>query len=139
MTGLSELWPGGPRFSEPGGAFPLGTDSVLLADFTNSSGAKKALDLGCGAGVLSVLLLARSPGLSMDGIEIQPEAAELCRKNLNANGWDSSGIVTGDLRDHRKYFRSGAYDLALCNPPYFPAGGGRPAADPARANARSET
>lgn len=138
MTGSSELWPGGPYFSQPSGVFPLGTDSVLLADFASHKGVKKAFDLGCGAGVLSVLLLARSPGLSMHGIEIRPEAAALCRENLKANGWDSAGIVTGDLRDHRKYFKAGAYDLIVSNPPYFPEGS-RSSADPVRANARSET
>lgn len=139
MTDFPRLWPGGPRYYQAGAAFPLGTDSVLLADFVNIAGVKKAFDLGCGAGALSVLLMARSPGLSLDAIELLPEAAELCRQNLAANGWDGSGVTTGDLRDHRRLFKAGAYDLVLCNPPYFPAGGGRMAADPARADARSET
>ncbi|HBD86544.1 MAG TPA: methyltransferase [Clostridiales bacterium] len=139
MIEFSELWAGGPRFSQEGGAFPMSSDSVLLADFAGLSGVRRACDLGCGAGVLSVLILARSPGISLAGIEIQPEAAALCRKNLAANGWDASKILTGDLRDHRKLFGAGAFDLVVCNPPYFPAGSGDMPADPALAAARSET
>ena len=56
-----ELWPGGPRFQQAPGAFRLGTDSVLLAHFSNVSRAKRILDLGCGAGVLTVLLAEKAP------------------------------------------------------------------------------
>jgi tRNA1Val (adenine37-N6)-methyltransferase len=139
MTEFTELWPGGPRFLQADGTFPLGTDSVLLADFANTAGVKKACDLGSGTGALSVLLLAGTPALALDGIELRPDAAERCRENLAANGWNASGIITGDLRDHRKLFKAGAYDLVVCNPPYFPAGSGRTPNDPARADARSET
>ena len=54
---FDELWPGGPRFFQSDGAFRLGTDSVLLAHFANTARAKRILDLGCGAGVLTVLIL----------------------------------------------------------------------------------
>lgn len=139
MTGFPALWPEGPRYLQAGAAFPLGTDSVLLADFAKTAGVRKAFDLGCGAGALSVLLLSGAPGIALDGIELLPEAAELCRENLAANGWDVSGIKTGNLRDHRIFFKAGAYDLVICNPPYFSTGGGRAPGDPDRADARCET
>ena len=52
-----DLWPGGPRFVRSGAGFALGTDSVLLADFAAQRRARRIADLGCGAGVLTVLLL----------------------------------------------------------------------------------
>ena len=52
-----DLWPGGPRFARSGAGFALGTDSVLLADFAAQRRARRIADLGCGAGVLTVLLL----------------------------------------------------------------------------------
>ena len=51
-----DLWPGGPRFARSGAGFALGTDSVLLADFAADRRVRRFADLGCGAGVLTVLL-----------------------------------------------------------------------------------
>ena len=45
-----ELWPGGPRLHKSGAAFPVGTDSVLLASFARAGGIKRALDMGSGSG-----------------------------------------------------------------------------------------
>ena len=133
-----ELWPGGPRFRRDDRGFPLSTDSVLLAHFAAARQARRILDLGCGAGVLAVLLCRAQPAAAVEGVELQPEAAALCRANLRENGFPDGGIRTGDLRDHRALFPAGAYDLVVSNPPYFAAGSGLSAPDPARAAARDE-
>ena len=44
-----------------------------------------------------------------------------------------------DLRQIRHGFPTGRFDLAVCNPPYYPPGSGKTAADPSRQIARSET
>lgn len=132
------LWPGGPRFLAEHDAFPLGTDSVLLADFANTARAKRILDLGCGAGVLTVLLAEQAPEAAVYGIEILPESAAVCRRNMAENGHDPAGIITGDLREHRELYEAGSFDLAVSNPPYFAAGSGYTAPDPLRAAAREE-
>ena len=132
------LWPGGPELLQAR-HFRLGTDCVLLADFVNTAGARRGIELGCASGAAMLLLLERSPKLHMTGLEIVPEAAETARENMALNGLtERSGIVTGDIRDHRALFRAGSFDLLVCNPPYFPPGSGAisPYAD--RAAARSE-
>ncbi len=138
MTGFDELWPGGPRFKQVEGSFRLSTDSVLLAYFAGSIRGKKIIDLGCGAGVIDLLMKAARPEASVDGIEIQPQSHALCRENMEINGYDSSGIVLGDLREHRRLLTAGAYDLVLSNPPYFPEKSGYTAPDSGRAAARDE-
>ena len=86
-----------------------------------------------------LLLLAKEQTLHMTGLEIVPEAAELARENLAANGLrERGGIVTGDIRQHRTHFRAGSFDLLVCNPPYFPQGSGAVPQDAARAAARGE-
>ena len=72
-----DLWPGGPRFVRSGAGFALGTDSVLLADFAAQRRARRIADLGCGAGVLTVLLLRALEQATAVGIELQPDAAQL--------------------------------------------------------------
>lgn len=138
MTGFDELWPGGPRFKQAEGSFRLSTDSVLLAYFTEKIRAKKIIDLGCGAGVLTVLLSAARQGAKADGIEIQPRSHQLCCENLRENGYDCSGVLCGDLREYRSLFPAGQYDLVVSNPPYFAGKSGFTAPDESRAAARDE-
>ena len=135
---FDELWPGGPKFHQAEYGFKLGTDSVLLAHFTNPSRAKRILDLGCGAGVLTVLTAYKAPRGQVIGIEIQPESAEVCKQNMAANGFDPEQILIGDLREHRKLFEAGSFDLVISNPPYFTANSGFTAPDEKRATARDE-
>lgn len=138
MTEFVELWRGGPVFAQAE-HFRLGTDCVLLSDFVNTSGAKRGIDLGCASGAIALLLLARSPKLGMTGLEIMPEASELARENMAANGLSGRcEIVTGDIRRHRELFKSGSFDLVVANPPYFPMGSGYISPDSARAAARGE-
>ena len=135
---FDELWPGGPKFHQAEYGFKLGTDSVLLAHFTDPRRAKRILDLGCGAGVLTVLTACKAPNAQVQGIEIQPESAEVCRQNMAANGFDPDSILVGDLREHRKLFAAGSFDLVISNPPSFAVKGGYNAPDEKRAMARDE-
>ncbi len=138
MTGFDELWPGGPRFKQEEGSFRLSTDSVLLAHFCGGIRAKKILDIGCGAGVLTVLLSHARPNARVEGVEIQPESAALSRANLAENGFDPAAIIEGDVREHRDFLKAGYYDLVVSNPPYFPVDSGFNAPADSRAIARDE-
>ena len=132
------LWPGGPVFRQAAHV-RLGTDCVLLADFVNTAGAKRGIELGCASGAATLLLLTRAPALCMTGLEIVPEAAALARENMAQNGLAARAeIVTGDIRDHRRLFPAGDFDLLVCNPPYFPPGSGALPEDQDRAAARAE-
>lgn len=138
MAEFNELWPGGPVFAQAE-HFRLSTDCVLLADFANISGAARGIDLGCASGAIALLLLARSEKLHMTGLELLPDAAELARENMEKNALaDRSRIINGDIRRHRELFRSGAFDLVVANPPYFPLGSGKLSPDKGRAAARGE-
>lgn len=113
----------------------LGTDSVLLSRFATVHKGDRVLDLGCGVGVLSVLLAERCDGLTLDGVEIVGEAAALAAQNLHCNGLRGE-VLCQDLRS-AGWFPEGHYDLIVSNPPYFPAGSGA-VAKGALAGARSE-
>lgn len=137
-----ELWPGGPQYKDEESVFRIGMDSVLLAHYACSAHLKKiqrAVDLGCGAGIISVLLALNYPGLHIDGIEIQAPAASLAAENARLS--DISGrlnIIEGDLRDHRRLFAAGAYDLVVSNPPYYTSESGKSPLNNEAAAARSE-
>ena len=135
---IQELWPGGPLFRQSE-HFKLSTDSVLLADFVQIRGAKRGIDLGCGSGILSLLLAQKSAGLRITGLELLPEAAAAARENAARNGMEGRiEVVNGDIRECRALFRAGSFDLAVSNPPYFPADRGAVAPRADRAAARAE-
>ena len=135
----TRLWPGGPLFQD---AAPMRvtTDSVLLADFAAVRGGEKGADLGCGSGLLMLLLLRRESDLLMAGLEIQPEALRLAEENLRINGLlERAELVCGDLRETVKRLPNGGFDFVISNPPYFPPESGRMPPDGARETARGET
>lgn len=139
MQGFDELWPGGPCFKQTQESFKLSTDSVLLADFANMSRVRNCLDLGSGAGVLTVLLAEKNPNAQLSGVEIQSEYAELSRQNLAQNGMDERArIINEDMRDYRTLFTAESFDLVVSNPPYFSENSGYTAPSEHRAIARDE-
>lgn len=111
---------GGLTLLQTPNVFPLGQDSVLLGHFAQPKPRGHALDLGAGAGVLSLLLLARFPQLSVTALEINEEAAALCDRNRRENHMEHRmDVRRGDLRDRSALPPHGSMDYAVCNPPYF--------------------
>lgn len=93
-------------------------DSLLLAEFATLHRGDRVCDLGCGAGVLAICLANREAELTLDGIDILPDCAELTRENLSVNGL-SGTVWQGDVGEIRTYCPAGGYDLVISNPPYF--------------------
>lgn len=114
-------------------------DAVLLAGLTRVGSADRVIDLGTGCGVVVLILARRQRGQSWVGVEIQPELAELARRNVAANGWeDRVGILTADFREVARLFLAGTFDLVVSNPPYRRLTSGRINPNQQRAVARHE-
>ncbi len=104
-----------------GDCFPLGADSLALGGFCTLKGGWRVLDLGCGAGLLLLLCARRQEGLTLSGVEWDPHAAALARKNLSENGLEGQ-ILTCDLRTMSL---DKPMDLVISNPPWYPQGSGK--------------
>ena len=138
MEQFVSLWENGPLFMQSE-HFRLGTDSVLLADFVNVGARRRGIDLGCGSGILPLLLAVKNEKLHMTGLEINPEAVSVAQKNMSANALEESCTIThGDIKNCREHYKSGEFDLVVSNPPYFAAGSGEVSPDGGRAAARGE-
>ena len=129
---MNRLWTGGPLYADDP-AFKITTDSVLLADFAGGDIFARCFDLGCGGGLITVLLHDGCPEAVFDAADLREEAAAHCRENYNANRIRGS-VMRADVREHRTLGAGGQYDLVVCNPPYYYNGAASP--DPARAAAR---
>ena len=106
------------------GCFPLGGDSLALGGFATVRPGWRVCDLGCGAGLLGILLLAREGSLRLTGVELDGGTAARARRNLEENGLEGE-IVSGDLRLREHLPPAGSCDLVISNPPYFAPGTGR--------------
>ncbi len=119
----------GLRIIQSPASFCFGTDSVLLAHFA-CEGLKKAkkgsraVDMGAGTGVLSMLIEARTE-IAFTAVELDREQYSRLERSLELNGIGKERIrpVWGDytgVLDIEKGF-----DYAVCNPPYFKKNAGR--------------
>jgi len=139
MEHWESLCPGGCRFCWDDDLFRPGTDTFLLGSLPRLRPGQRVCDLGCGTGLLSLLLLQRQPELLVTGVELQQRAARLAEMAADANGLaERMQVICADLRSLRGILPASRFDLCVCNPPYFPAGSGAAAPAPARQSARAE-
>lgn len=129
---MVKLWAEGPVYVDDP-AFKITTDSLLLADFAQNDRYERCMDLGCGGGLISVILHAARPDAVHDSLDIRPDAVDICKSNYRANQV-RGGVLCMDMRDHRALGDGGKYDLVVCNPPYF--FGSKPSSDPERSAIR---
>jgi tRNA1Val (adenine37-N6)-methyltransferase len=126
--------------AQPESGYRYSLDPFLLAGFAGAEGqCARIADLGCGTGILPLLLAERAASAAIVGIERQPELAELARRNLAASRHAARlQLVEGDLRGIATLLPEHAFDLVCSNPPFRAAGRGRLAANGGRAAARHE-
>ncbi|MTE01787.1 methyltransferase [Paracoccus sp. YIM 132242] len=123
------------RVAQPRRGFRSGADAVMLAAACPTVAGQAVLELGCGAGVASLCLGWRVPGLRLAGLEWQADYADLARRNAAANGI-AMEVLTGDVARPPAELRAQVFDHVIANPPYFL--GGTAAPDGGRAMARRE-
>lgn len=106
------------RLWQPSRGYRAGVDPVLLAAAVPASPGARVLDLGCGVGTAALCLGARVTGLALTGVELQPDYAELARRNAAHNDLPLR-VVTADVQALPPAVSGTAYDHVLTNPPYF--------------------
>ena len=100
-------------------AFPVSTDSMLLAHFVRLPRKAAVLDLGSGCGTLGVLLCAKDENCRVTGVELNEAAHIAALENISRNSLqDRLSSICGDLRR----FDGRNYCVCVSNPPYFSGG-----------------
>lgn len=116
----------------------FGTDALLLAAFA-SKHATKALELGGGSGIISLLLATRGRFSRIDCLEIQSEYAKLIERNVRLNGLEECVFpICADARNFPARTEMGSYDAVLSNPPYMTISSGASCENDAKEIARHE-
>lgn len=96
--------------------------------------ALRVLDLGCGSGILSVMLALQRPQWQISAIDIQAPLVDLAQHNSRAQGL-SIGCQCADLRSFES---EDMYDLIISNPPWLKTGTGHSSADYSKEISRRE-
>lgn len=99
-------------------AMKVGTDGVLVGAWCDTGGARRVLDVGCGTGLIALMLAQRCEAeAEITGIEIDGDAAEQARENVANSPWpDRIAIAHTKMQD---YHPTAPLDLIVSNPPYF--------------------
>jgi len=97
-------------------AMKVGTDGVLLGAWTDVSGAQHILDVGCGSGLIA-LMLAQRCNAEIDAIDLDENACRQTRKNIKLSPFSQAiQVIHGDFL---VYHPDKKYDLIVSNPPFF--------------------
>lgn len=121
-------------------ALAFGTDAFLLSAFLRPAPHARAVELGCGNGVISLLTATRGRFSHVTAVEIQRELAELATRNVALNGLAARvRVLEGDVRTLRAAHLGGEVDVVFANPPYMRVGDGYASPHAAKQTARHET
>lgn len=132
------LLAGRVRLYQPARGARMSLDPVLLAGFLRPPYGR-FLDIGCGTGAVSFLLLARDPAATGVGVELQPQLAALAARGCDDNGWrDRLEIRVGDVRQLGPAIGQADFDLVATNPPFRPVREGSPSPQRQRALSNHE-
>lgn len=121
MRRVEDLQLDGLKIIQEDSYFCFGIDAVLLSDFVKANDTKSILDIGCGNGILPLLLVGKKKGKNIVGIEIQSELANLALENVRLNKLeDRISIVNTSIQE----YTNAQFDVIVTNPPYMKYGSG---------------
>lgn len=97
-------------------AMKVGTDGVLLGAWTTIKSGN-ALDIGCGSGLIALMLAQRAQNLIIDAIDVEKNACFQAEINIGKSKWSSRiAVHHASLQTFNPYK---TYDLITSNPPFF--------------------
>ena len=101
-------------------AMKVGTDAVLLGTWSSCNNAKQILDVGCGSGVISLILAQRSDAqilaIDIDSGAVQ-QTIDNAAKSPFKNHISAKQCKLQDYAEMNENICS--FDLIVSNPPYF--------------------
>ena len=106
--------------------FNFSIDSLLVSEFVSiKKNTKNIIDLGTGNAVIP-LFLSKKTSAKIFGMEIQKISFELAQRNININNLNEQiYIIYDDMKNYKKYFLNGSFDIVVSNPPFFKFNGNK--------------
>ncbi|WP_017347816.1 tRNA(1)(Val) (adenine(37)-N(6))-methyltransferase TrmN [Pantoea sp. A4] len=104
-------------------AMKVGTDGVLLGAWAPVAGVRSVLDIGCGSGLIALMLAQRTPeAVTIDAVELEANAASQAQDNFTASPWaNRMQVFPQDIVSWSEQCEK-RYSLIVSNPPFFTPG-----------------
>ena len=103
-------------------AMKIGTDGILLGAWTATNEVNSALDIGCGTGLIALMIAQRTSNASIDAVEIDEASALQATQNVANSPWfERINVFNKAIQDFSSENRR-KYDLIVSNPPFFTGG-----------------
>ncbi|MBN1551672.1 methyltransferase [bacterium] len=100
--------------------FLFGLESILLIDFVPNKTYHRAIDLGCGDGILALRLAETRHLEEIWAVELNETIYERSNTNIALNGYTGCiKLLHKDIRKLRGIFQHHSFDLVITNPPFF--------------------
>jgi len=138
---LDDLLYGELKIIQKKKGFRYSVDALLLSDFVlkQIKSSDKVIELGCGNGVVSLILAKRSKAKEILGVEIQNSLVNLAKRNVRLNKLEGKiEILEADIKELPKIFPKESFDWVISNPPFRKVGTGFLSKNQERAIARYE-
>lgn len=105
--------------SQARSALKVGTDAMILGALIQSKNTRRALDIGAGTGVLSLMLAQKDPNVEIKALEIDEQSFIDCRENFENSPWkERLEVQCADFLNYEQS-ESEMYDLIISNPPFY--------------------
>lgn len=116
----------GLLLEQPDDSYKFSSDAIALGNYVQCRSTDTVIDVGCGTGVLSLLIADNCHPSQIISVDINPAATEQLKKNLQLNHDRLSStnftILTADARQLHTLRPNQVADVIVCNPPYFTTG-----------------
>lgn len=117
---LDDLQLGGLKIIQKVGGYGFTSDSVLLANFVKTKNTDLCVEIGCGVGVISILVNYKQKPQKITAFEIQQTQADLAVRNVNFCKMDDKiQIINDKIQNFAKFLPFSSIDVVFANPPYF--------------------
>lgn len=119
--------------------YRFSVDALILENFIPKKSYKKAIELGAGSAVISLLLAKKLKKIEIQAIELQEALVHTAQKNVVVNNLSNQvTILHEDIKKLRSTLQPEKAELVFTNPPYRKDRTGRVSPFPEISQARHE-
>ena len=98
-------------------AMKVGTDGVLLGSWVSCKKLKNILDIGCGTGLITLMLAQRNNKSNVIGLEIDKIASQEAQLNITNSDWEERIKIKNTSL--QKFNTKTQFDLIVSNSPFY--------------------
>ena len=119
--------------------FRFGTDAVLLSHFAQIKRNSLVADLGCGTGIIALLVATLNESCRVKALDILEDMCDTARRSVVLNGFeDRIEVLQGDVKDSCEILGASVFDHVISNPPYYSDSCGKTPEDENKLSSRTE-